>query len=293
MKRSFRDKLREALQKELDERELALLPRGFQQIGKVVILNLEKELWEKKVIIAKQVKSMVSNCDSVCLNVGSITGQYRTPEIELLLGKTTETLHKEHGTLYSLDCAKIMFSKGNISERKRIPNLVSEGEIVFDFFAGIGYFSLNIARFASPKQIYAFELNPISFHYLKENIELNKLTNKITPVLGDCNQEAPKVGVKADRIIMGILPAPKESLPTAFQVLSSDDAFIHYEGLLAENTKEDLLLHDVVTEAEKLERKVELIKCTRVKSFKPHVYHVCLDISVKKGKLVVPLNTNA
>ncbi|MHA1385084.1 MAG: class I SAM-dependent methyltransferase, partial [Candidatus Helarchaeota archaeon] len=139
LKGSFKKKLSEALKEDLTKSELDLLPTGFQHIGTVVILNLKEGLWRKKEIIAKAVKKIVANCESVCLNKGAITSQFRTPQIELILGKSTETIHKEHGTLYKLDVSKIMFAKGNINERKRYPKLVGN-EIVFDFFAGIGYF---------------------------------------------------------------------------------------------------------------------------------------------------------
>ncbi|MHA1145473.1 MAG: class I SAM-dependent methyltransferase [Candidatus Helarchaeota archaeon] len=282
MKQTFREKLRQNLRNVLAQDELSILPKGYQQVGSVVILNLDKKLWVKKQAIASQVKKLISNCKTVCLNVGEITGQHRMPQVELLIGDSTETQHKEHGTIYEFDCAKIMFSKGNINERRRIPELVRDGEIVFDFFAGIGYFSLNIARFANPEQVYAFEINPTSYYYLKRNIKLNKLDDKITPILGDCKIEAPKIGNIADRVIMGILPAPKDALPVAFQVLTEGDAFIHYEGLLSDTDEENPLFHSVQQVADDYNREIELLKVVRVKSFKPHVYHVVLDILVKK-----------
>ena len=87
---------------------------------------------------------------------------------------------------------------------------------------GIGYFSLGIAKYAKPRQIYAIELNPVSYKYLIENIHINKLTKIITPIHGNCAEEVPKLaeqGIFADRIIMGVFPAPYEYLKNALCVV--------------------------------------------------------------------------
>lgn len=279
MKSSFKKKLREALKGILTENETKFLPSGFQQIGTIVILNLKNQLWNRKNVIAEVVQNVVSNCDAVCLNKGAIYSQFRTPQIELLIGNSTETIHKEHGTLYKLDVSKIMFAKGNINERKRYPKLV-KNEIIFDFFSGIGYFCLNIARLANPKRIYAFEMNPIAYHYLIENIKINKVSDKIKPILGDCKTEALKIKEKADRIIMGLLPSPKDALPTAFQVLNPKKCIIHYEGLLRDSDPPKKLLEEVSFIGKEFNKKTKLEHIEFIKSYRPHVNHVCLDILV-------------
>ncbi len=280
MKSSFKKKLREALKGILNENEMKFLPSGFQQIGTIVILNLKNQLWKNKKVIAEAVQNIVSNCDAICLNKGAIYSQFRTPQIELVVGKSTETIHKEHGTLYKLDVSKIMFAKGNINERKRYPKLVKENEIIFDFFAGIGYFCLNIARLANPKKIFAFEMNPIAYNYLVENIQINKVSDKIIPILGDCKTEALKIKEKADRIIMGLLPSPKDALPTAFQVLNPEKCIIHYEGLLRDSDPPEILLEDVSSINKEMNKKAKLDHIEFIKSYRPHVNHVCLDILV-------------
>ncbi|MHA1380037.1 MAG: class I SAM-dependent methyltransferase [Candidatus Helarchaeota archaeon] len=279
MKRSFKNKLTNALKEVLNESELNSLPTGFQHIGKIVILNLKENLWDKKKVVAKAVQKIVANCESVCLNKGAITGQFRTPQIELILGESTETIHKEHGTSYKLDVSKIMFAKGNINERRRYPKLVKD-EIIFDFFAGIGYFSLNIARLANPKMIYAFELNPIAYKYLVENIKINKVMHKIKSIFGDCRTEALKIQEKADRIIMGLLPSPKDALPTAFQVINSRKGVIHYEGLLKDKDLPDILLDEVSSVAKQYNRKATLNHVEYIKSYRPHINHITLDINI-------------
>lgn len=56
-----------------------------------------------------------------------------------------------------LDVAKIMWSQGNIEERKRMAFISNENEVVVDMFAGIGYFTIPLAKYSKPKLVYAIE----------------------------------------------------------------------------------------------------------------------------------------
>ncbi|GAG96587.1 unnamed protein product [marine sediment metagenome] len=44
----FKEKLKEHLKDKLSEEELSVLPRGFQTLGKIIILKLNPKLNEKK-----------------------------------------------------------------------------------------------------------------------------------------------------------------------------------------------------------------------------------------------------
>jgi tRNA wybutosine-synthesizing protein 2 len=153
---------------------------------------------------------------------------------------------------------------------------VNKGEVIVDMFAGLGYFSLGIAKTFKPKKVYAIEINPIAHVYLKKNIKLNKVENKVVPILGDCVFELPKLGRIADRVIMGLLPSCKEYLLDAMKVVKSS-GIIHYHGT-AKDWKE--LFNDVKTAVEIEGFKVELIRKVRVKSYAPKIYHWVLDCRI-------------
>ena len=51
---------------------------------------------------------------------------------------------------FRIDLSKVMWSRGNINERARIPQLVEDGETVVDMFAGIGYFSYQWLSMQNP-----------------------------------------------------------------------------------------------------------------------------------------------
>lgn len=220
----FKHRLKENLKEIIPEDLIPLLPSGFQQIGSVVILNLKEKLIPHKKIIAQHVLELIPSAKSIWIRTGKISGQFREPEgLEHVLGPdNTEVEHHENQIRYFFDFTKIMYSKGNFSEKKYLPELVRPGEIIVDMFAGIGYFSLSLGKFSKAKRIYSIELNPISFKYLKKNIEKNHLKSKIIPIHGDTKVKTPelaKKGIKADRIVMGVFPAPYDYIPAALSVV--------------------------------------------------------------------------
>jgi len=168
-----------------------------------------------------------------------------------------------------------MFSKGNLSEKKRIISQIKRNETVLDMFAGIGYFSLGIAKFSDAKKIYSIEINPESYRYLKENIRLNKLENKIVPILGDC-KECKKIG-KVDRIIMGLLPSPKDYLGVAIKTIKKN-GIIHYHSTFEKNGDCKKLLNEINDIAVEHGFSAKLLKCKKVKSYAPNIDHVVLDV---------------
>ncbi|MHA1410291.1 MAG: class I SAM-dependent methyltransferase, partial [Candidatus Odinarchaeia archaeon] len=171
--------IKEELKEQIPSTLINKLPRGYQRIGDIIILTIKNELMKYKTLIAEKTMKLVPYCRTVCLKKGGIKGEFRKPNIEVIAGDSnTEVMHKENECIFKFDVRKIMFSKGNISERKRIASFVKENETIIDMFAGIGYFSINIAKHAKPKKIIAIELNPVSYRYLLENIKINKL-NKI------------------------------------------------------------------------------------------------------------------
>lgn len=282
----FKDKIKEELKGNLTEKELSLLPRGFQTLGKVIILKLKPELYDKKDIISESCLRLFPSIKSIYLNKGKITGTFREPEkIEYLAGINNPLVeHTEHRIRYRLDITKIMFSKGNLSERKYLTTLVKPGEVIVDMFAGIGYFSLPIGKHSHPKKIYSIEYNLESYKFLTENIKINHLEQLIIPINGNSKEEVVKLsksGIRADRVIMGVFPAPKNFIIEALTLTREQGTFFHYEGVV-DKDKYDLLFKEFDEVAEKECYKCKLKSYRFVKSYGPNLYHVVLDIFVKK-----------
>jgi len=283
----FKKKISEMLNDTLTETELSFLPRGFQTLGNVIILKLNPNLFNKKEIIGKSYLDLLPNIRAVYLNTGRIVGTFREPEnIEFLVGIDDPVVeHKEHGITYRFDITKIMFSKGNLNERKYLATLVKQEEIVVDMFAGIGYFSLPIGKHSHAQKIYSIELNPDSYNSLVENIKINHLEGKIIPINGNCKEEVLKLsdtGIFADRVIMGVFPAPLEYVKEALTITKKKGTMFHFEGVV-EKDNHITLFKDFNVIAEKEHYKSELKSYRIVKSFGPNLYHTVLDIFVLKN----------
>lgn len=280
----FKDLLKEKLKEKIPEKYLDKLPSGFQRIGGIIILKLLKELNGYKKKIGKVVLNLF-NVDVVCNNFGPVKGKFREPRIEIIAGNNnTITTHIENGCKYRFDVKKIMFSKGNLSEKIRITKQVKKNEIIVDMFAGIGYFTIPIAKLTKAEKIYSIELNPTSFNFLKENIKINHVHNVIA-INGDCKKEIEKLvkgSIKANRIIMGYLPPPKKFLPYAFKIIKRG-GILHYEGLIVvgnEKKEVEKILSYIRKQANKNNFDVKLLLAKKVKSYGPKIDHYVFDVEV-------------
>ncbi|MFX1497191.1 MAG: class I SAM-dependent methyltransferase family protein [Promethearchaeota archaeon] len=283
----FKDILKEKLKSVLTEQEFSYLPSGFQNLGKIMILRLNSKLYESRFLIGTTCLEIYHNFRSVYLNSGKIIGKFRIPEkMELIAGEDNPIVeHKEHNVIYKFDITKLMFSKGNVNERKYLASLVKQGEIIVDMFAGIGYFSLPIAKNAKPSKIYSIELNPDAYRYLVENIKLNHLEGIIIPIQGDCKQEVIKLSkltISVDRVIMGVLPAPKKYIKNALALVNENGTIYHYEGVI--NKEDYMMLFEEFKEIANAEKiNCELLGKRFVKSYGPNLYHTVIDILTLKA----------
>ena len=259
---------------DISEDERKFLPSGWQVLGDIIIVTLNPLIEERKTEIGKALLALYPKCRTVLLDKG-IGGQMREPQREVIAGDgKTVTLHRENGCVFKIDAMKLMFSKGNLAEKRRMSKLGS-GEIVVDMFAGIGYFSIPMGVHAKPKKIYSIEINPLSFEYLKENIRLNKVGNIIEPLHGDCAQLTP-VGV-ANRVIMGYFDG-LEYLEHGIRALVSG-GILHYHEAVPEAVA-SRPVERIIEEAGKLGRSVEVIEVHRIKKYAPRVWHVVVDAIV-------------
>ena len=268
--------LRNAMRDLLTYEELELLPAGFDRVGHIVVLNLPRVLTSKSEKIARAMLN-IKGVRTVAVRTKPITGRERKPNLKVIAGaQMTETLHKEHGCVFKLDVAEVMFSAGNIFERARTAKLVRPGEVIVDMFAGVGQFSIPIAKHAKPKKVYAMELNEVAHRYLRENIRLNYVGHIVEPRLGDCAKVAP-LGV-ADRVIMGMLHVTHEYLPLAMRALKPSGGVIHYHESVPSKLRFERPIKRITEAAEG--RDFEILSQRVVKRYAPGVDHVVIDVRI-------------
>jgi len=265
------------------------IPDGYQVIGNIMLLKFLTRMdvpapisKAKKTVIAKSCLDNFPNIETVC-EIKGVKGELRQPKTGFLASRlskpTFETIHKESSLEYKLDVSKIMFSKGNLNERQRLIGMIQKSEVIVDMFAGIGYFSLGLAKFSPALRIYSIEKNPVSFRYLKENIRLNKIDNVMVKK-GDCRKI--KLREKADRVIMGYFPNTGKFLPYALDFLK-EKGVIHYHNLYHEIDLWSKPLKEIEKALEKRRfRLTSIMGQNFVKSYAPGIWHVCLDFSVER-----------
>ncbi len=263
----------------LTHEQLEMLPSSFQRLGHIVILRLHKELYSHQKIIGEAALTCVPGTKTACLNTGKIDSEFRQPKVEYLSGENhLEVDHHEHGCIFRFDVSKLMWSMGNMNERKRMYEMVQANEVVVDFFAGIGYWSIPIAKHTKAKHVYSIDANPDSIESLRVNKKLNKISEKkMTIIPGKCEEVAPSLGRIADRIILGYIPAPVFALTAAFHTLHPRGGILHYEGVCEEGKYEELF-QDVREQGTPLGWNVELMHAQQVKSMAPRKWHYVLDI---------------
>ncbi len=252
------------------------LPRKWELLGDVLLMKIPQELEELKREIAGSYAEEL-NAKTVLRDLG-IEGDFREPKVEVLWGEETETVHKENGIKFKLDCAKLMFSSGNIDERIRMATIAYDGEVIVDMFAGIGFFSIPMAVHSKPDMIYALEKNPTAYYYLCENIKLNHVQNVVTPVLGD-NREFHKEGI-ADRILLGYLEDTHLFIPKALSILKKEGGIIHYHEKCPNELLDIQPLQTIRREVEKSGRMMDFLGMKTVKSYAPGVSHIVLDVII-------------
>jgi tRNA wybutosine-synthesizing protein 2 len=246
------------------------LPMRWEFVGDIVILRLHENAASYKKEIGEMYASEL-NVRTVCADTGGVSGELRKPAIEILFGDNAESIRLENGIRYKFDVTKIMFASGNTDERNRMRNLKCKGETVIDMFAGIGYFTLPIAKFSGAAKVIACEKNPDSFHYLCENIRINGVNNVI-PILGD-NRDLEQRG--ADRVIMGYVQRTSEFLEKAKEMIRPGGT-IHYHDTFYVNEYQQRL-NDIFSNAFGTGG-FSITNIREVKSFAPSVSHYVADV---------------
>jgi tRNA wybutosine-synthesizing protein 2 len=270
--------IRKSLKNKIPREYIRVVPSKWEKIGDVLTIRLDERLEGYKTVIA-EVYSNILNCKTILNDIGGISGELREPNVEVLYGPSdTETTHIENGIHFKLEPKKIMFSSGNMSERINMSKISCEDEIIIDFFAGIGYFTLPIAVYGKPKKIYACEKNPTAFDYLKENIVLNNVTKIVEPLKGDNRDVAPEN--IADRIIMGYIGGTEQFFPKAIKCLRNNKGIIHFHEKYPEKIALDEVVETLGKKAKEFSRKINLLDVRDIKSYAPGISHFVFDCEI-------------
>ena len=253
-----------------------LLPSSFDIIGDIAIIELPEELKPYGRAIGEAILKVHRHIKAVFAKGSRVEGEYRVRELIHLAGeKRTETVHRENGIRLKLDVAKVYFSPRLATERMRIFKKTKPGEVVFDMFAGVGPYSILLARKA--KLVFACDINPWAVKYLEENVRLNKVNN-VVPILGDVRKVAGEI--KADRVVMNLPKFADRFLREAMMSVKPGGV-VHYYGF---GPEEDLYSeHEakIKAVARELGFKVEILDRRKVRPYAPRQFNIAIDFRVE------------
>ncbi len=250
------------------------LPSSFDTLGSVAVVKMADEVVPFAKDIGKAILATHKSIKTVCMDSG-VVDEFRTRNIKVVAGeKTTETMHKEYGLVFRMDLGRVFFSPRLATERDNVSKQVQPGEVVMDMFAGIGPFSIMIARSRSPKVVYAIDMNPAAIEFMRENITLNRVEG-VEPILGDARDEVKKLE-KADRIIMNLPHDASNYVSDALGALRPGGVIHYYEIMEETDVKERL---DGIADLARMEGRVmkELAR-RKVKSYSPTMTFYGFDL---------------
>ena len=228
----MRKRIRKNLAGGLSSEELCNVYNSFDVVGDIAIIRLPDASDLPIQTIAKAIMSRHRNVKTVLLQASPVSGHLRLRRLTYLAGENkTCTVHRENGCFFSIDVAKCYFSPRLSYERMRIARLVESNEILVNMFAGVGCFSITIAKHAKPEKMFSIDINPVAIQLMQENIRLNRVFGKIIPLLGDSKELIRnRLQHVADRVLMPLPEKAREYLPCGVSALKASGGRIHYYG---------------------------------------------------------------
>lgn len=235
--------IEEALEDKLPQNILELVPKSYDIVGKIAIVEFDqintvddKNLLHYKKKVAKALVSVNKSVETVYEKKSEVKGKHRLKELKVIYGDDNpETIHKENDCLFKLDVKKTYFTPRLVFERKRISsNIFKKQETIVDMFAGVGPFSIQIAK-NNEVNIYAFDVNPSAYKYLIENIEINQMKGEVIAYNMDVNEllnPEHKLGNSLkhtiDRIIMNLPEQSINFLDVACFLMKKPTGILHF-----------------------------------------------------------------
>jgi len=276
-------RLKDILSDFIPERNLAYIYNSYDIVGDIAILRLTEESRKYSKIIAEAILNVHKNVKTVLAQTSPVSGDFRLRELEYVAGEDkTVTVHRESGCQFSIDVAKCYFSPRLFFERMRIAKLVRNEEVVVNMFAGVGCFSIIIAKYSNAKKVYSIDVNPAAYQLMQENIRINSVFERVVPILGDAKEIIQtKLNRSADRVLMPLPEKTLEYLPHAILALRNAGGWVHYYDFEHAKRNENPVEKVKLKVAEKLQNLVasfEIHSGRVVRSTGPNWYQVVLDI---------------
>ncbi len=248
----------------------------FEIVGDIALIENDVAEPEK---VADAIMKVKKNVKTVLAAQSPVEGEFRTRRFRTVAGEDrTSTIHKEYGSRFYIDLERAYFTPRLATERSRILEQVKEGETVVDMFAGVGPYSIMLARKSPNIRVIAIDKNPDAVEFLRRNAELNSVPN-VEAIEGDANLEAEKYAGIADHVIMNLPHNANDFLDAAVK-LCAPGGIIHYYDITPEDDLFDSSLKLIDEAAKRAGRTTEPVEFRVVRSYAPHQFNVCIEVRV-------------
>ena len=207
-------------------------------MGDIAIVRLGSFTRSEKTRVASGLLSSLKKVKVVVEQEGGIEGDFRLRMLRHLAGeRRTLTLHRENGCSFKVDVAKCYFSPRLSTERLRVAKMVKPKERVLNMFAGVGPYSIPIAKLRGAR-VTSCELNGYAADLHVENDRINKVEGLVEVIKGDAGGLPKRTDGKFDRVLM---PHPSEAnkfLPTALELVERRGVIHYYRHVLGRDGAE-------------------------------------------------------
>ncbi|HKT22052.1 MAG TPA: class I SAM-dependent methyltransferase family protein [Nitrososphaerales archaeon] len=211
---------------------------GVDVVGDIAIVRLEGFTQAEKRKIGRSLLGEMKNVRVVLEQEGGIEGEFRLRKVKHLAGeRRTLTVHRENGCSFRVDVARTYFSPRLSTERLRVAEAVGQKERVLNMFAGVGPFSILIAKRAHAG-VTSCEINGYAAELHEENNRLNKVADLVTVVNADASDLPRLVKTRFDRILLPHPSAADKFLPAALKLAKKGARLVYYRHVLGADEAE-------------------------------------------------------
>jgi tRNA (guanine37-N1)-methyltransferase len=181
-----------------------------------------------------------------------------------------------------VDVTRAYFSPRLSTEHSRVASSVENGETVIDLFAGVGPFAILAAKTHENVRVYAIDVNPQAVEFLKKNVALNRVDDKVFPILADARKivEQRLSGI-ADRVIMNLPEKAIEYVDVACKAVKPVGGVVHFCSFINSSAPLENVKLSFAEAVEKCGRRVEKILFSRlVRETAPYKWQAALDARI-------------
>jgi tRNA (guanine37-N1)-methyltransferase len=204
-------------------------------------------------------------------------------DLEFLAGEnTTITEYKEHGCRFKVDVAKTYFSPRLSTERQRIAEMVQDNETVVNMFAGVGTYSIVIARTNKTCRVHSIDSNMAAADLCVINAKLNKVSDRVESICGDASQVIrERFAGSANRVIMPLPERSGEFIDDAVLALKPAGGVVHYYAHVRADSKKASHNAALVDANEAFSKHAHKVIGTKVvREVGPRLYQIVSDVSI-------------